>query len=336
MTVEGFQVDARTRAGIRAVLCEHVTIRGNRLDANGKWGILTGHCDDLLIEGNVASNSLVEHGIYVSNSGDRPVIRGNVVFGNFANGIHMNGDIGEGGDGIISDALVENNVLWDNGDGDGSPNSGGGSGINCDGVRDSVIRNNLIFDTHASGISLYRIDGGGASTGNQVLHNTVLVADDGRWALNIRDASTGNTARNNVFYSAHSYRGAMSVDADSLSGFSSDRNAVEDRFTTDDGDSVLTLAQWQGASGQDGTSLVVTAAGLDELFVDLAGGDYHPAPEGALTDAGLALAAVLADLEGTPRPQGPGHDIGAYEGPGFLFRDGFEGGDLGAWSRSEP
>ena len=35
---------------------------------------------------------IAEHGIYVSNSGDRPIIRGNLVHDNHANGIHMNGD----------------------------------------------------------------------------------------------------------------------------------------------------------------------------------------------------------------------------------------------------
>ena len=58
-------------------LNHHVIIRNNTLDHNGNWGILTGFSDDLLIENNVASRSQVEHGIYVSNSGDRPVIRNN-------------------------------------------------------------------------------------------------------------------------------------------------------------------------------------------------------------------------------------------------------------------
>jgi len=191
IVIEGFTVTGRTRAGIRAVLCSHVTIRDNVCDANGTWGIFTGFCDDLLIEGNRTSNSGDEHGIYVSNSGDRPVIRGNTIWGNHANGIHMNGDVSQGGDGIISNAIVEDNIIRDNG-------AGGGSGINCDGVQGSLIRNNLIVDSHASGISLYRIDGGGPSSGNRVLNNTVLVASDGRWALNIRDGSTGTTVRNNA------------------------------------------------------------------------------------------------------------------------------------------
>ncbi len=111
----------------------HVIVRNNITDRNGTWGIFSSFADDLLIENNTTSNSGSQHGIYTSNSGDRPVIRNNRVFGNYMCGIHMNGDASMGGDGIISSALVENNIIYDNG-------RGGGSGINCDGVQDSVIR----------------------------------------------------------------------------------------------------------------------------------------------------------------------------------------------------
>ena len=208
VTIEGFRVNGRTRAGIRAVLCRGVAIRGNVADQNGRWGIFTGCCEDLLIEDNEASRSGIEHGVYVSNSGDRPVVRGNYLWGNNANGLHMNGDLSvdcDGfvpQDGVISQARVEGNVIQGNG-------VAGGSGINGDGVQNSTLRNNLIFDSHASGISLYQIDGGAPSTGNLVEHNTVVVASNGRWALNIQDGSSGNTVRNNTFWSDHTSRGAM-------------------------------------------------------------------------------------------------------------------------------
>ena len=112
------------------------------------------------------------------NSGDRPIIRDNLVHDNHANGIHMNGDVSQGGDGIISNALVERNVIYGNG-------VGGGSGINMDGVTDSVVRNNLLYDNHASGISLYQIDGATGSTNNLVVNNTIVNAADGRWCVNI-------------------------------------------------------------------------------------------------------------------------------------------------------
>src|SRR5262249_8146009 len=149
---------------------------------------------------------------------------------------------------------------------------GGASGINADGVQNSIFRNNLIYNTHASGISLYRIDGGGASTGNLVVNNTVLVASDGRWALNIQNASTGNTVYNNIFYNSSSTRGSVDISSDSLAGFTSNYNVMMDRFTTNGGTSIQTLAQWQASTGQDKNSLVATPV---QLFVNPSANDYH-------------------------------------------------------------
>jgi hypothetical protein len=303
VVVQGFTVNGMERAGLRAVTADHVTFRNNRADANGRWGILTGFVDDLLIEGNFTSGSLDEHGIYVSNSGDRPVIRNNRIWNNNANGIHMNGDAEQGGDGIISDALVERNVIYGNG-------VAGGSGINCDGVQDSLIVNNLIYDTHASGISLYQIDGGGPSTNNFVVNNTVVVANDGRWALNVMNDSSGTTVYNNIFLNLHPSRGAISLcgpgcEADLVS----DHNVVVDRFTRDDG-TVIDLAAWQAGTGQDENSVVADA---DAVFVDVAGADYHPAVNGPAIDSGTNTSAPAGDLEGNARPAGSGIDIGAYE-----------------------
>ncbi len=42
-------------------------------------------------------------------------------------------------------------------------------------------------------------------------------------------------------------------------------------------------------------------------------GDYHLQPGSPAIDAGTATEAPAADLEGTPRPQGTGFDMGAYE-----------------------
>src|SRR5262249_52149473 len=150
-----------------------------------------------LIENNVTSRSLKEHGIYFANSADLPIIRGNTVWGNRVCGIHMNGDRTQGGTGIIKGALVENNVIYDNG-------QKGGAGINADGVQDSRFQNNLLYNNHSSGISLYRVDGGGPSKNNVVVNNTILVAADGRWAINIKIGSTGNTVYNNILWNAHS------------------------------------------------------------------------------------------------------------------------------------
>ena len=147
VTVQGFTISGRSRAGIRAATCDHVTIRDNRIDGSGKWGIFTAFCDDVVIDHNVAANTDEQHGIYVSNSGDRPVIRGNTIYGNYQAGIHMNGDGSEGGDGIISNAIVENNRIYDNGAGGGSaPQVAEFSGADY-----GSMANFLAFDSSFSG-----------------------------------------------------------------------------------------------------------------------------------------------------------------------------------------
>ncbi len=305
VVIENFTVTGVPRAGIRAVLNNHVTIRGNTGDLNGRWGILTGFSDDLLIENNTMTRSQAEHGIYVGNSGDRPVIRHNVVWGNNANGIHMNGDLSQGGDGIISGAVVEGNVIHDNG-------VAGGSGINCDGVQSSIIRNNLLYNNHASGISLYQIDGGQPARNNQVLNNTIVMASDARWAINVQNASTGNVVRNNILFNQQSFRGSIAISADSLPGFVSDTNVIMDRFSADGGDTRVTLSAWRSATGQDMHSIIATPAAL---FVNFAGNDYHLSSTSPARDAGGTIANVTDDLESAPRPQGSAFDIGAYEFP---------------------
>ena len=321
VVIDGFKVTGVSRNGIRGAVCNHVTFRNNVTDANGVRGIFTGFCDDLLIENNSCSRSGKEHGIYVSNSPKRPVIRHNISFGNAGAGIHMNGDISQGGDGIISDALVEDNVIYDNG-------RLGGSGINCDGIQDSVIRNNLIYGNHASGISLYQGDAGAPSTNNVVVNNTIVMASDGRWCLNIQNGATGNSAWNNILYDLHSFHGSVSISPDSLVGFKSDYNAVMDRYTTDDANTILKLADWQKRTGWDAHSFVTTPA---LLFVDFAANDYHLSAASPAIDKGTSDHAPGIDLDGHSRPLGAGFDIGAYEfcpGGACLYADAGVPADL--------
>src|SRR5262245_44057303 len=301
VVIDGFIVNNRTRAGIRTALSQFVTVRNCHTGNNGRWGIFSGFADDFTIEFNETHHSIAEHGIYVSNSGDRPVIRGNVSHDNQANGIHMNGDLSQGGDGLISNALVERNIIYGNG-------AGGGSGINMDGVTNSVVRNNLLYDNHASGISLYQIDGAAGSSGNLVVNNTIVNAADGRWCVNINSASSGNTVVNNILYNYHSFRGVITIDTSSRPGFVSDYNSLMDRFSIDAGDTVIGFAAWQ-ALGYDAHSFLSTPPAL---FLD-PGTDFHLLLSAPAIDAGTAAGAPAIDLEGSPRPVGVAVDLGAYE-----------------------
>jgi len=301
--IEGFTVTGVERAGIRAAECAAVTIRRNRIDRPGTWGVLTGFCDDLLIEGNVVTGARRQHGIYVSNSGDRPIVRGNQVDGCAQSGIQLNGDASEGGDGVIGGAVIEENVIAGNGE-------RGGAGLNLDGVVGATIRNNVLLDNAANGIAVFRIDGGAASTGNRIVNNTILMPARSRWAVHVWDASTGTVIRNNVLLSAHPIRGAIDVSPDSRPGLDSDFNAVIGRFTIDDAETVLDLDGWRIATGQDAHSFEATER---QLFVDARDGDVTPREGSPAIDRGSPDGAPDRDLLGHVRPAGAAIDLGAIE-----------------------
>lgn len=305
IVIDGFEVKDQPRAGIRVAVSDFITIKNNFCHNNYRWGIFTGFTDDITIENNSCSFSTDEHGIYVSNSSDRPIIRNNHSFNNNGCGIHMNGDISLGGDGIISNAIVEGNIIHDNG-------LGGGSAINMDGVQSSKIFNNLIYNNHATGIAMYQIDGGDASKNNKVYNNTVIQPSDGRWCIISVDGSTGNTLYNNILINHHSFRGSIALDAASMAGFVSDYNILVNRLSDDDGSSNMTLDQWQ-ALGYDTHSMIADPE--NQIFVDYANSNYHLLQSAQAVNAGtnLVFPIVFEDLDNVPRPQGNGFDIGSYE-----------------------
>ncbi|MFN8640512.1 MAG: right-handed parallel beta-helix repeat-containing protein [Candidatus Binatia bacterium] len=314
VVIDGFESTAAPRAGI-AVQGEPdanaagVVVRRCVCHHNSRWGIFTGFARDLVLEDNETSYSAIEHGIYVSNSGDRPTVRRNHAHHNNASGIQLNADPSQmgpdpndpQGDGVITGALVEANLIHDNG-------SAGGAAINLASVRSSVIRNNLLYANLASGIAGWD-DGDGSAVGtrdNRLLGNTIVQPSGSRFAISLLNGSTGNLIADNILLHLGT-RGSVSADPSSQVGLVSDYNAVVDRFSDDA--AFLTLAQWRGL-GFDAHSLVATAA---SLFVNAEGNDYHLSATSPARDAGLAHVDLPVDRDGVTRPQGAGVDLGAYE-----------------------
>ncbi len=164
------------------------------LGYNGRWGIFTGFVDDFTIEDNETHHSQAEHGIYVSNSGDRPIIRGNLVHDNHANGIHMNGDASQGGDGADLERAGR-------------------------GQRHLRQRRRRRLRHQHGRRRRQRRPEQPALRQPRERHQPLphrrrpparpatwssttrsCNAADGRWCVNINDGSTGNTVRNNILY----------------------------------------------------------------------------------------------------------------------------------------
>jgi parallel beta-helix repeat protein len=314
VVVEGLTVRAANRSGIRVSMANFVTVRRCTFANNARWGIFTDYSDDLLLEYNECSGSAIEHGIYVSNSGDRPVIRFNTVHDNNASGIQINADplllepsLGKRGDGITENAVIEANVVYNNG-------TAGGAAINLASVRAARIVNNLLYNNRAGGITGWD-DGAGNQWGsrdNLVLHNTIYFRNtEGRWCVSFKNGSTNNTVRNNVLRGGA--RGALEYDNDS--SILSDYNLM-DRYNSaqvvanEDATSWQTLAQWQTTSGND-----MHSRDADPLFVrpTTTPFDFHVQTGSPALDTGVTRGDVPFDLEGVRRPGGAAYDVGCYE-----------------------
>jgi len=79
-----------------------------------------------------------------------------------------------------SNALIEDNIIHDVGFGIG------GQAISCDGLQNSRIQNNLIYNTWSKGISLYVVNASAGSTNNIVVNNTVITGDSGSTGVAMR------------------------------------------------------------------------------------------------------------------------------------------------------
>ena len=292
--IQGFEIANYPYAGIDIRGAASQPNRGfivlsNRVHNSVSRGILTSFTDDVLIVGN-ESYSNGEHGVYCSNSGDRPIVRCNRLHHNADCGLHINADATEGGDGIISDGLVENNIIYSNGT--------GGAGINMDGVTRTTVRNNLIYASpNRSGIALFRYNAAVSSSENRILNNTILMATNGGWAINLTDvACVSNTILNNIVLSGNASYGSITLPASNLVGFTSDYNVVMNSFSTNGFSASISLAAWQ-ALGRDTHSVLATPVAL---FVNPTN-DFHLRTNSPAIDCGATLPDVPFDMEGTRR-----------------------------------
>ena len=317
-----------TRAGIGIINCNHITVTDCRCADNGKWGILTGFADDIHFEGNECYGSKDEHGIYHSNSGDRFVIRGNILHDNAANGLHLNGDpelVQPGSDGVLNYGIVERNIIYGNG-------QRGGAGINMTHVHDILVRNNLIYNNYAGGFTAYQ-DTGTFEQGSKrvvIFGNTVYFRQNDRNVVNVAPTSEKVVIANNILVATPNHA-VLQIDSDYLNTIVSDRNlfwgtgtaqAVERKSRA------TTLDSWRNG-GNDRNTIFA-----DPAFVNPGSADFRPADTSKAIDAGMPVDSlkailerlggfewILAQLDSLPdedilkhhRPAGAGPDIGAYE-----------------------
>jgi len=295
-TIDGFDVTGAPRAGISIRTFGDETgadttddiVQNCRSHGNGAGvtagrhdGIFTGFAQNILIQNNEIDHN-AEHGIYVSNSADNPIVRGNKSHDNLANGLQINADGSSGGDGVISNWLMEDNIVYGN---------GGASAINLDGATFGILRNNLVYGNAKGGVALFMGDANEASHDNVVVGNTVYDPAGTRFGVQIDDGADNNVLFDNVFWSA-----STGMEIGSVNNFTHDYNIV---------------SSYSGGSAGAHES----SADPSQLFVNAGASDYHPGP--ALVAKGVASfgggTAPAVDLDGKARPQAGVCDIGCYE-----------------------
>ncbi|HEY3496755.1 MAG TPA: right-handed parallel beta-helix repeat-containing protein [Polyangiaceae bacterium] len=312
VTIARFTIEGSTERCIAArgatpeAPMARLRILDNTCRGAGHEGFYLSEASYSLVEGNSVSESGQNgeprgHGIYLANAGsDHTVLRRNHIFDLPAEesaGIHMNGDLSVGGDGIIEGLVLDGNVLH------GLVHNA----LNMDGVRRSTLVNNVIYDVAAHAMRGYAIDAAGGPSELVIANNTVDLASSGRGGVKLTEDDGGHVIFNNVLLTENDEEASVSVEsADLRSGY----NAVVDRFSVD-GEELVGLAAAQ-ALGLEEESFLATPA----LF-RARGDDYRLVPGAPAAAAGAAEladeAAPEADAEGRARPQGEGFDVGAYE-----------------------
>lgn len=298
--IEDLEITGATRAGIIVNGSSHIIIRNCEIHDNDKWQVQTCRADHVTVEGCTLYGATREHGVYFSTT-DFPVARNNVIYDNAGCGVHMNGDLSEGGDGMITAAVVEGNVIYNCG-------WAGGAGINMDGVEKSLIANNLLYNNHAGGITSFKQDGLSGGTENRFYYNTVCFPPGaGRFALQLLSGSSDATIMNNILVCGDY---ALEIDAESLPGLVSDHNIFFRHGPSLPiwSEGAKSLETWQSVTGQDANSFEALPD-----FQDIDSGDFRLQEGSVGVDDGVAIDEVTADLEGVPRPQGSAPDIGAHE-----------------------
>ncbi len=148
-------------------------------------------------------------------------------------------------------------------------------------ISDLIFTNNIFAHGGAWGLCVHQIQNVTA------VHN--VFADIQYHGIGFRDGATG-VVRNNIFYNAGSNYWAS--DGGSVQGSHNILYSTEGKL--------------------DAADYPEDLVNVDPLLINPAADDYHLLVGSPAIDAGLNLG-ITTDLEGTPRPQGKGYDIGAYE-----------------------
>ena len=244
------------------------------------------------------------HGIYPPTAGsDGTTIRGNRISGITnaeSEGIHCNGDLSIGGDGLISDLTIEANTI---------SSSGGNNAINFDGVQNALIRDNLVMASGHHALRAYAIDAQPVPRNLRVINNT-FVTNNG-WAVKLSRMAAGMWCSTTSLLGS---AGSLAIGSPDDAGREQQcrgRNLLGRRRGVD-------ASPWRhGAPARRRTLHRSAGPRRSCSSTPRPAGNFALSSSSPARDKGLSIFAGLAvpstDLTGAPRQQGSAPDIGAIE-----------------------
>ena len=304
----------------------HNTFRSNHIhdfNIRGIWSMHRTH-DDIIESNYIHDIGSATEGMCIDTDGFGTVEWRHVIRGNH---LHNCGEAGVELENTF-DSLVENNTIHDTGMTgiriiNYGPNIGPGTdkcqaggennqygdtdGDNdCEGdLTGNTVRQNLIYNGAQQGAIAIHHAGGIDLWGNTISHTSGrgIVLDSGKaFCPEI-------SVRNNIIADS----GQASISLEEVASLSQDDHNLlyntgsEGVYELWSNGTQYTLSQYQAATDKGQGSIQA-----DPRFVDPAGSNFHLQDISPAIDAGVNIG-LAEDLDETPRPQGGGYDIGAYE-----------------------
>jgi len=321
-------------SGVRFTRGHHVTLEDCEIfeTFNNALTMNSGDCDSFVIRRNhmhhtglSTSGPTEGEGMYIGCHDGSCVTTNSLFEGNYIH--HLRGTSDGGNDGIeikfgSYGNIVRDNVIHDTNIGRQYPGVfvyGGGKGINVvegnaiwragEGIQvvsDAIIRNNIVFDCSATGITAAPHAAMPQVRNVRIVNNTIVNHPKGvaiRWSK-----AAGMVFANNVI----SCPGSTAID---VSG-------------ADDAVFIANCVEGSVSGVAVDNSRFYKVADAAQIFVDPSRKNFWPAPSSALIGRADAQFVPETDFNHTPRK--PPFDVGAYEtenkpeNPGWTLQEGFK------------
>jgi parallel beta-helix repeat protein len=248
------------------------------------------------------------------------VVSNNEVYENRNRGIFASGSTAAGAP-VVTNVTVSNNIV----------NKNGATGIGMYVATNSQITSNIVTNHnghHANGITIYISSNNVMVRGNYVsgryvafttqnsnniavAYNVLLTKDAYSYA-SWAGTSNGLYTYNNVMLGGYMTINSTSTNVVSRNNIVAGSNVVNKGGTASNNIYVALMpSQYQDPYG--GSTGSIYQPDLNQIFVNPTAGDYHLKSTSPAIDAGVAIAGLTYDHDGTSVPLGGAVDIGAFE-----------------------